>query len=133
MYSKTIVVGRLGRDVELKEYGENKVARFSVATSYYQMSGGDKTEQTEWYNVSVWNKVAENCAKFLSKGSLVLVEGTIQTRTYKNSDGVDSKASELKANTVKFLSTKKESVTDNSESPFVTKEKSKDTPDEVPF
>ncbi len=106
MYNKVIICGRLGKDVELKDVGSNKVSNFTVATTTSWVKDGEKKEAVEWFNVSCWGKVAENCSKFLAKGSLVLVEGKLVTNKYQNKDGVDVSFTKIEAFSVKFLSTK---------------------------
>lgn len=91
--SKTIIVGRLGADPEVKQVGDNTVANFSVATNE---SWGDN-EHTEWHRVVVWGKAAEACGQYLSKGSLVAVEGTLRTRSWETDDGDTRYVTELKA------------------------------------
>src|SRR3990172_12825676 len=96
MYSKTIVVGHLGRDPELRytQAGDG-VCSFSVATSRkYTNKVGEKIEETTWFKVAVWGKMGEACQEYLKKGSLVLVEGELQAdkstggpKVYEKKDG----------------------------------------------
>lgn len=82
--NRIIIVGRVGRDPELKATpaGHN-VCTFSLATSrVWKDSNGEKQEETEWHNVVFWNKPAEIIAQYVKKGSLLLVEGRVKTRTY---------------------------------------------------
>ena len=103
--NKAILVGNLGSDPELRytQSGE-PVANFSLATNkkWTTKSGGSQ-EHTEWHKIVVWGKTAENCEKFLKKGSKVLVEGEIQTRTWEK-DGATQYTTEIKARHVEFLS-----------------------------
>ena len=97
--NKVILVGRLGRDVESRfTTGGKAVANFSIATDY---GFGDK-KQTEWHRVTAWDKQAEFAEKFLSKGSLVYVEGRIQTRQYEK-DGETKFVTEIIASAVQGL------------------------------
>ena len=78
-YQRVVVVGNLGKDVELKEFDNGgAIAKFSVAASE-KWDGG---EHTEWFNCEDGSKAAHNHAKYLSKGSKVLVEGTLRTREH---------------------------------------------------
>jgi single-strand DNA-binding protein len=79
MYQKLILVGRLGQDPELKTVGQEQLCKFSVATSNIWVDqAGQKHEDTTWHNIDVWGKSAGNCAKFLRKGSTVMVEGEVK-------------------------------------------------------
>lgn len=108
--NKVIVIGRLGSNPEIKELASgNKVSTFSVATSetWKDKKSGEKQEKTEWHRIVTWDKTAENCVKFLTKGKLVYIEGALQTRTY-DKDGQKHYATEIKAQNVQFLSPKDE-------------------------
>lgn len=106
MFQKIIVIGNLGRDPELKYTADAKaVCSFSVATS---RRIGDK-DLTTWLNVSVWNKQAEACAKYLRKGSLVMVEGRLvagedgNPRVYQKKDNAWGASYDVVAENVRFL------------------------------
>ena len=103
--NKAIVVGRLGVDPEIRTVtGGQTVARLSIATSeMWTDRDGKKQERTEWHRVSVWGKTAENCGKFLSKGSQVYVEGRLQTRSWEDPQGQKKYSTEIVATTVQFL------------------------------
>ncbi len=103
--NKVILVGRLGADPEIKSVGNSQsVARLSVATSEaWTGKDGQKQERTEWHRVVVWGRQAENCAKHLSKGRQVYVEGRLQTRSWEDQSGQKKYATEIVANTVQFL------------------------------
>lgn len=104
--NKVIIVGRLGADPEIKSVGNGQsVARLNVATSEnWTSKDGQKQERTEWHRIVVWGRQAENCAKHLSKGRQVYVEGRLQTRQWEDSaTGQKRYATEIVANTVQFL------------------------------
>ncbi|PIS09721.1 MAG: single-stranded DNA-binding protein [Bdellovibrio sp. CG10_big_fil_rev_8_21_14_0_10_47_8] len=103
--NKVIIVGRLGADPEIKAVGSGQsVARLSVATSEaWTGKDGQKQERTEWHRVVVWGRQAENCAKHLSKGRQVYVEGRLQTRSWEDPTGQKKYSTEIVANTVQFL------------------------------
>ena len=98
--NKAILIGRLGRDPELRHTQSGKaVCNFSVATD----SGYGDNKQTDWHRITVWDKQAESCAQYLEKGRQVAVEGRISYRTYKDSDGNERHATEIVAFRVHFL------------------------------
>ena len=89
--NKVILVGRLGKDPESKETKNGLGARFSVATSesYTSKATGQKVENTEWHNIVVWGKLAEIAAMYLKKGSMVYLEGKLETQKYQDQTGQD--------------------------------------------
>jgi len=92
------ILGNLGRDPEAKKVGDSTVVNFSVAINEsYKDKQGNKVEKTEWCNVVVWGKLAEIAEKYLKKGSSVLVEGKIQTRSWEK-DGEKRYSTEINAN-----------------------------------
>ncbi len=102
--NKTMLIGRLGADPEVKDIGGGKmVARLSVATSEAWGQGDNRQERTEWHRIVVWGKLAELCGKYLTKGRQVFVEGRIQTRKWENKDGQTQYTTEIVAQTVQFL------------------------------
>ena len=105
MLNKVMIIGRLGRDPELR-YSQSgaPVCSLNVATDEsYQDRDGNKVERTEWHRVSVFQRAAENCANYLAKGSLVYVEGSLQTRKWQDQNGQDRFTTEIKAQRVQFL------------------------------
>lgn len=105
--NKVLLIGNLGRDVELK-YSQNgtAVGRMAVATSdSWTDAQGQKQEKTEWHNVTVFQKLAENCEKYLKKGSKVYVEGKLQTDSYEK-EGQTHYSTKIIANVVQFLDSK---------------------------
>ena len=103
--NKVILVGNLGKDPEVRFTGSGKaVCHFPVATSeVWNDATGERRERTEWHNVVVWGKQGENCGKYLSKGRQVYVEGAIRTRSYDDKDGIKRYATDIIAQTVRFL------------------------------
>jgi len=107
MLNKALLIGRLGKDPELS-YTQAGTARcrFSLATSevYYDKQTNEKKEETEWHNIVVWGKQGESCGKYLEKGRLVHVEGTIKTRSWDDQNSGQKKyITEIKALRVSFL------------------------------
>jgi single-strand DNA-binding protein len=87
-YNKIVILGRVGRDPELKALPNgNKVCTFSLATSRtWKDNNGSKQEETEWHNVVFWNKPAEIIAQYVKKGSLLLIDGHLQTRSWDDKE-----------------------------------------------
>jgi len=109
--NKAQIIGRLGKDPELR-YTQNgtAVANLRIATDEsYTDSQGNDVEQTEWHTVTVWERQAETCNEYLSKGSQVYVEGSLKTRQWEDRDGNDRYSTEIHAQRVQFLDSKGES------------------------
>jgi single-strand DNA-binding protein len=121
MYHQIVLVGRLGRDPEMRYLPNgNPVTNFSVATDRrYTDSNGEPVKETAWFRVSVFGKQAENCNNYLHKGSSVLVEGRLTVdpqsggpRVWTRQDGTKGASFEVVANTVRFLSPRGEGGTE---------------------
>ena len=102
--NKVILIGNLTRD---PDYGETQsgisFCNFSIAVNRpYADSKGER--QTHFFNIKTWRGQADNCAKYLRKGSKVGVVGSLQTRTYEDNDGNKRNVTEIVANEVEFLS-----------------------------
>jgi len=115
MYQKIIIAGNLGRDPEMRYAPSGSpVTSFSVASGRkYTNAEGDLVEETGWFRVSAWNRLAEVCAEHLSKGRAVLVEGRLKIdpstggpRIWQDSEGAARASFEVTAGTVQFLSGK---------------------------
>lgn len=106
--NKVMVIGRLGRDPDLKyTQAGAPVCTLSVATDEsYTDNSGQKVEKAEWHRIVVFQKAAENCSQYLAKGSLVFVEGSLQTRKWKEQQGQERYVTEIKAHRVQFLDRK---------------------------
>ncbi len=99
MLNRVILIGRLTRDPELKYLTNGTaVASFSLA-----INRKFNREETDFIDIVAWRGLAENCANYLSKGSLTAVEGRIQVRTYETKEGQKRKATEVVADDVRFL------------------------------
>ena len=103
--NKVMVIGNVGRDPEMRYTANgNPVTTFSVASSRtYTSPAGERRDETEWFQVVTWNKLAETCSQFLQKGRRVYVEGRLQTRSWDTPDGQKRYRTEVIANTVLFL------------------------------
>jgi len=108
-YHTVIIAGNLGRDPEMRYLPSGQgVTSFSVATSRsYTNNQGEKIDETIWFRVSVFGKMAETCNQYLKKGSKVLVEGRLQAdknggpRIWTRQDGTPGASFELIASTVR--------------------------------
>lgn len=110
MLNRVCLVGRLGRDVELKKTGSGKsYAFFSlvVGRNFKTADGQD----ADFITVVCWGKVAENTATYCSKGSLISIDGRLQTRTYENDKGDRIFITEVVADSVQFIDTRKKENT----------------------
>ena len=109
--NKVILVGRLGRDPEVR-YMTNgdAVANFSIATSeQWKDKAGAKQEKTEWHNITMYRRLAEIAGDYLRKGQEVYIEGKIQSRKYTGKDGVERIAYEIIASEMKMIGGKGDS------------------------
>lgn len=101
MYNKVVLVGRISNDLELRQTNNGKsYCRFNLAVN--RMNEG-----TDFITIAVWNKQAENVVSYQSKGSLILVEGSISTGNYTDAEGNNRKTFEVMAQNVQFLGNKR--------------------------
>ncbi|MFA6795987.1 MAG: single-stranded DNA-binding protein [Bacilli bacterium] len=113
MINRVVLVGRLVRDPELKKTNSgSSVVSFTLAVDSYQKNRGEKT--ANFFPCTAWNATAENIAKFLTKGSLVGVDGHLNQRSYQNRDGRNTNVVEVIADSVQFLERKGESNSSSS-------------------
>jgi single-strand DNA-binding protein len=105
MYQKTIVVGHLGRDPEMRYTPTGvPVTSFTMAhTRKWTNANGEPQEKTTWFRVTCWRKLAEQAAQYLQKGRLALVEGEIDASSWTDKEGNPRASLELTAFTVRFL------------------------------
>ena len=103
--NKVILVGRLGRDPEVRYLPNGEaVANFGVATSeQWKDRNGERQERTEWHNVTLYRRLAEIAGQYLKKGSQVYIEGRIQSRKYTGKDGIERTAYDIIANEMKMV------------------------------
>jgi len=103
--NKVILIGNLGKDPELKYLPSGQgVATFPLATTEkWTDKSGQRQERTEWHNIVVYGKSAENVNQYLKKGRSAYVEGRITTRSWDDRDGNKKYKTEIVAGTVQFL------------------------------
>lgn len=121
MFQQISIIGRLGRDPEMRYTPTGTaVCTFSVATDrQYNDSQGKQVKEVGWFRVQVWSKMAEACNNYLQKGKLVMVQGRLAIdpatggpRTWAGQDGLMRTNFEIVASTVKFLSSKDDKSTE---------------------
>ena len=97
--NKVMIIGNLGRDPEMRyTKSGNPLTKFRVATNRSWMSqDGERHEETEWFNVVAWDKLAEICNQYLTKGSQVYIEGRLQNRQWEDTDGNQHSSVEINA------------------------------------
>lgn len=110
--NKIFLIGNLTRDPELSTTGSGvKFCRFTLAVSRSYSKDGKR--ETDFLPVVVWRAQADNCARYLKKGSKAAISGTIQTRSYDTQDGSRRYVTEIAADEVQFLSTKNDDGKDD--------------------
>ena len=119
MLNKIMLIGNLGRDPEMN-YTQNGTAltKFSLAVSRsYKTSSGEKRDETEWFNIVAWDKLAETCNQYLHKGVKVYIEGRLTQRKYTDKEGNQRTAVDVIANDMQILTPK--SAQAGSSEPFL--------------
>lgn len=129
--NKAILIGRLTADPELQTTGSGvDVCRFSLAINRpYKTQSGET--QADFLNIVVWRAAAQNCYKFLKKGSQCAVVGSIQTRSYEDNNGVKRYVTEIVAENVEFLGKSASSSNDDDYSAPVAQPKTKPAIDKL--
>ena len=135
MLNKVMVIGRLGKPVEMKYSQQgNPIALFTVATDEsYTDKSGQRQSVTEWHRVTVFGKVAELCLQYLDKGSLVYVEGRLRTRKWQDQSGQQRFQTEINADRVQFLDRRQETQAPAQRQAQTQAQPASDGWDEVPF
>ncbi|HRK02712.1 MAG TPA: single-stranded DNA-binding protein [Oligoflexia bacterium] len=99
--NRIFLMGRVGNELELKTSQNGKpYLRISLATH----GNGTSGESTQWHRIVVFGAQAENCARYLQKGSLIFVEGSSETSTYTDADGKKSTSTSVIAYRIQFMS-----------------------------
>ena len=112
------IMGNLTRDPELKYTNSGKsVCNLSIANNRVYSSGGERVTEVSYFDVEVWGAVAENCAKYLSKGSGIIVEGRLRQDRWER-DGKTQSRVRIAANNVHFLPRRGESSVRQNEPDF---------------
>lgn len=136
-FNQVVLLGRLGGDPEVKHLqGDKIVARFSLATSkVWKDRDGQKHDKTEWHRIVIWGRLAEVCEKYLKKGSIVLIVGEINNKSWEV-DGVKKYSTEINAKEIQFINTtprQSQNDTDSRDDDSSDFEPSFNADDEIPF
>jgi single-strand DNA-binding protein len=117
--NKVILIGRLGKDPEVKYTNSGTpVAKFSLATDeVFKDRTGEQQRRTEWHNIVAWNKLAEICGEYLTKGKQVYIEGSIRSRQWEDQSGNKRTAYDIVARDMKMLGSKADSERSMAASP----------------
>ena len=131
--NKMILIGNLGNEPEMRfTPNGSPVTSFNVATNRrYTTADGERKEETEWFTVVTWSRLAEQCNQFLTKGRLVYVEGRLHMHTWDSQDGQKRYRNEVVADRVSFLDRK--AVTPLPEENVVEDGVSELEPEDIPF
>jgi len=134
--NKVILVGRLGRDPEVRYTPSGTaVANFSIATSeQWTNKDGEKQERTEWHKIVAWRRLGEICGEYLHKGSQIYIEGRLQTRDWEDRDGNKRYTTEVIAQNMQMLgSASKEGRAETTDERFPVEEPITVPEDDIPF
>jgi single-strand DNA-binding protein len=129
--NKVMLIGRLGADPEIRYTQDGTpVASLSLATSRSVKKGDQWEDETDWHKVIAWRKLAEICERYLNKGSQIYVEGQIRTRSWEDKDGNKRYVTEVHAQDIQMLDSRKERQGGGSEG---AQAPSPPVEDDVPF
>lgn len=121
--NKVILVGRLGKDIDLRQTGAgSSIANMTLATDRrYKDGQGNAQTETEWHSVVFFGKTADIASQYLHKGSMVYIEGRLHTRKYTDKQGIERYATDIIGETLQFLDSKKSTGEPNVRSSNVRK------------
>ncbi len=130
--NKVMIIGNVGRDPEMRYTpAGSAVTSFSVAVSRrWTTPDNEVRDETEWFNVVAWNKLAETCNQLITKGRKVYIEGRLQTRSWEGQDGQKRYRTEVIASTMLLLDSRPRTGAPGEESSFAPDEVE---PDDIPF
>lgn len=135
--NKVILVGRLGRDPEVRYTPSGAaVANFAIATSeqWKDRETGERQERTEWHKIVAWRRLGEICGEYLHKGSQVYIEGRLQTKSWEDRDGNKRYTTEVVAQNMQMLDAlNKEGKAESSAEQFPEEEPIGVPDDDIPF
>ncbi len=139
--NRMTIVGNLGSDPEMRFTPSGRpVTSFRVATNWrYTSAEGERREETEWFTIVCWSKLAEQCNQYLTKGRLVYVEGRLKTSTWEGQDGQQRSRNEIIADRVKFLDRQGGAPGATGATPAAAEGRSEDpdegdiSPEDIPF
>lgn len=133
--NKVMIIGNVGSEPEMRFTPDGKpVTSFRVATNRtYTTQNEERREETEWFSVVTWSKLAEQCNQFLGKGRLVYVEGRLRTRSWDDQSGQKRYRTEVIAERVTFLDKRDSSVSEDGGSQAADYEVDEAKEDDIPF
>ena len=133
--NRVFISGNLGQKPEVRKAKTGTpVGNFNVATNQRVKKGDEWVDQTDWHRIVVFGKTAENCERFLDKGSKVIVEGRLQNRSYEDKQGNQRKTTEIVASNVEFIGRRDNGDGDRQPPPQSRQQSSGGYPDEeIPF
>lgn len=126
MTNSIILTGRITKDLEIKEVGQNKVTHFSLA-----VDNPFKRDDTSFFHIEAWNRTADLLTEYCGKGSKILVEGSARQNTFTDKEGNNRERVVFNANRIEFLDTKSSGNQGKKDNPFANG--SKDIESELPF
>lgn len=126
MTNSIILTGRITKDLEIKEVGQNKVTHFSLA-----VDNPFKRDETSFFHIEAWNRTADLLTEYCGKGSKILVEGSARQNTFTDKEGNNRERVVFNANRIGFLDSKSSSNQSKKDNPFSNG--SKDIESELPF
>ncbi len=107
--NKIMIIGNVGRDPELRMTPNGKpVAEFSVAVNRVYTSGDERKEETDWFRVVCWQRLAETAQQIVTKGRLVFVEGRLQVRPWTDREGKERTSLDIVANNFQVLDSRRD-------------------------
>ncbi len=134
--NKVMIIGNVGRDPEMR-YTKNgdPVTSFSVAASRtWTTPEGDRREETDWFNIVAWNKLAETCNQYVTKGRKVYIEGRLRTRSWEGQDGQKHYRTEVVAGQMILLDSRpRTEASRDSREPDIVPPEGEVEPDDIPF
>ena len=141
--NKVILIGNVGKDPEVKQLTNGKVANIVMATSEkYKDKNGDRQEKTEWHNIVIYGKLVDIVEKYVNKGDKLYIEGSITTRKWQDKEGNNRYSTEVITDSLTMLgstgesmgSSSQEKPVENESKPSPEKEfSSPDDNDDLPF
>jgi len=134
--NKVILIGNLGRDPEIRTFNDGgKIANLRIATSetWKDRNTGERRERTEWHSVVLRGAVADIAQRFLRKGSKVHIEGTLQTRKWKDQNGNDRYSTEIVVAGLRGVLTMLDGKRAEAPAPAASSYASGNVTDEIPF
>ena len=111
--NRVTLIGNLGREPELRATNDGAVCTFSIATNEFYGTVEERKQHTEWHHIVTFGKLAQNCSRYLKKGSRVFIEGAIRTSNYDDALGKKLYKTSIYPTTVQFLDSRSNIETDN--------------------